>query len=37
MKHLQSIAQAVISGNREKVVEFIKVSPSIVNECSEDG
>ncbi|MBZ8120713.1 hypothetical protein CJ999_03880 [Bacillus thuringiensis] len=37
MKHLQSIAQAVISGNREKVVEFIKASPSIVNECSEDG
>jgi len=37
MEHLQSIAQAVISGNKEKVVEFIKPSPSIVNECSEDG
>ncbi|PFO77876.1 hypothetical protein COJ88_31710, partial [Bacillus cereus] len=37
MEHLQSIAQAVISGNKEKVVKFIKASPSIVNECSEDG
>ena len=37
MEHLQSIAQAVISGDKEKVVEFIKASPSIVNECSKDG
>ena len=37
MERLQSIAQAVISGNKEKVVKFIKASPSIVNECSEDG
>ena len=36
MEHLQSIAQAVISGNKEKVVKFIKAR-SIVNECSEDG
>lgn len=37
MEHLQSIVQAVLSGHKEKVVEFIKASPSIVNECSEDG
>ena len=37
MEILQSIAQAVISGNKEKVVEFIKTNPSAVNEFSEDG
>ncbi len=37
MEILQSITQAVISGNKEKVVEFIKTNPSAVNEFSEDG
>ncbi|MGG1150900.1 ankyrin repeat domain-containing protein [Bacillus wiedmannii] len=34
---LQSIFQAVISGNKEEVVEFIKTNPSAVNEFSEGG
>ncbi|MBE7103781.1 ankyrin repeat domain-containing protein [Bacillus cereus] len=37
MKHLQSISQAVISGDKEKVAEFIKIDPSVANEISEDG
>ncbi|MDA2164604.1 ankyrin repeat domain-containing protein [Bacillus cereus] len=37
MEILQSITQAVISRNKEKVVEFIKTNPSAVNEFSEDG
>ncbi|HFJ9316942.1 hypothetical protein CN324_09330 [Bacillus anthracis] len=37
MESLQSITQAVISGNKEKVVGFIKTNPSAVNEFSEDG
>ncbi|WP_377865398.1 ankyrin repeat domain-containing protein [Bacillus sp. R86525] len=37
MKHLQSISQAVISGDKEKVEELIKMDPSVVNEFSEDG
>ncbi|PEQ47568.1 hypothetical protein COK00_10405 [Bacillus cereus] len=34
---LQSIVHAVISGNKEKVVEFMKENPNAVNEFSEDG
>ncbi|PEF45743.1 hypothetical protein COC98_11640 [Bacillus anthracis] len=37
MESLQSITQAVISGNKEQVVGFIKTNPSAVNEFSEDG
>ncbi|MES5955432.1 ankyrin repeat domain-containing protein [Bacillus fungorum] len=37
MKILQSITQAVISGNKEEVVEFIKTNPSAVNGFSDDG
>ncbi|MDL2417974.1 ankyrin repeat domain-containing protein [Bacillus tropicus] len=37
MESLQSITQAVISGNKEKVVAFIKTNPSAVTEFSEDG
>lgn len=34
---LQSIVQAAISGNKEKVIEFIKMNPSAVNKFSDDG
>ncbi|TPV42377.1 ankyrin repeat domain-containing protein [Bacillus dicomae] len=37
MEILQSIVQAAISGNKEKVVEFIKTNPTAVKEFSEDG
>ncbi|WP_237980245.1 ankyrin repeat domain-containing protein [Bacillus thuringiensis] len=37
MKILQSIAQAAISGNKEKIVDSIKTNPSAVNEFSDDG
>ncbi|ADY22086.1 ankyrin repeat domain-containing protein [Bacillus paranthracis] len=37
MAILQSIVQAIISGNKEEVVEFIKTNPSAINEFSDDG
>ena len=38
MEHLQSIAQAVISGNKEKVVKFIKASQVLLtNVVKMDG
>ncbi|WP_142337567.1 ankyrin repeat domain-containing protein [Bacillus sp. AFS059628] len=37
MAILQSIVQAIISGNKEEVVEFIKTNPSSINEFSDDG
>ncbi|MBW3494354.1 ankyrin repeat domain-containing protein [Bacillus sp. FDAARGOS_1420] len=37
MEQIISISQAVISGEKEKVVEIINTDPSFVNSFSEDG
>lgn len=37
MEQIISILQAVISGEKEKVVEIINTDPSVVNSFSEDG
>ncbi|ARJ22484.1 ankyrin repeat domain-containing protein [Bacillus mycoides] len=37
MEQIISISQAVIRGEKEKVVEIINTDPSVVNEFSEDG
>ncbi|HDR3887094.1 TPA: ankyrin repeat domain-containing protein [Bacillus cereus] len=37
MEQIISISQAVISGEKEKVVEIINTDPSVVNSFSEDG
>ena len=37
MEQIISISQAVIRGEKEKVVEIINTDPSVVNSFSEDG
>ena len=37
MEQIISISQAVISGEKEKVVEIINTDPSVINSFSEDG